>query len=62
MILLMIKLVTNNRNFIFSSPERSPGRAIILPPASALASALMLALVAVLAAAVLAKSLTKFFM
>ena len=39
---------------IFSSPGQSPGRAIVLPPASALALA---------SAAALAKSLTlKFFM
>ena len=41
---------------IFSSPGRSPGRAIVLPPASALVSAAA-------AASALAKSLTlKFFM
>ena len=41
---------------IFSSPGRSPGRAIVLPPASALASTLA-------AASALAKSLTlKIFM
>ena len=40
----------------FSSPGQSPGRAIVLPPASALGSALA-------AAAALAKTLTlKFFM
>ena len=44
----------------FSSPGRSPGRAIVLPPASALASASALVSAA---ASVLAKSLTlKFFM
>ena len=47
---------------IFSSPGRSPGRTIVLPPASALASALVLAS-ALAAASALAKSLTlKFFM
>ena len=41
----------------FSSPGRSPGRAIVLPPASALALALVFAL-----ASASAKSLTlKFF-
>ena len=44
--------ISNSAIFLFSSPGRSPGRAIVLPPASA--SAL---------ASVLAKSLTlKFFM
>ena len=42
--------VTNMFLIIFSSPGRSPGRAIILPPASALALALA-------AVAALAKSL-----
>ena len=44
---------------IFSSPGRSPGRAIVLPPASASASALALAAAA---AAALAKSLTLIFL
>ena len=45
------KIAADN-TLIFSSPGRSPGRAIVLPPASALALA-----------AALAKSLTlKFFM
>ena len=45
------------RRAIVSSPGQSPGRAIVLPPVSVLASALALA------AAALTKSLTlKFFM
>ena len=45
---------------LFSSPGRSPGRTIVLPPVSALALVSALASVAALA---LAKSLTlKFFM
>ena len=50
-----------NRNSycsLFSSPGRSPGRAIVLPPVSVLALALALALAEVSA---LAKSLTFFF-
>ena len=44
--------------YIISSPGRSPGRAVVLPPASALALASVL-----VAASALAKSLTlKFFM
>ena len=35
--------------FIFSSPGQSPGRAVVLPPASALASALVLAVASALA-------------
>ena len=35
--------------YLFSSPGRSPGRAIVLPSASALASALALALTSALA-------------
>ena len=59
---------SNSAIFIFSLPGQSPGRAIILPPASALASALASASVLALAlgvvvASALAKSLTlKFFM
>ena len=43
--------------YIFSSPGRSPGRAIVLPPVSALASALALASTLVSASA-LAKCLS----
>ena len=51
-----LKYVTRYSFVIFSSPGRSPGRGIVLPPASALALGLA-------AASALAKSLTlKFFM
>ena len=46
-----IKLMLENLESIFSSPGRSPGRAIVLPPASALASSSALALASALAAA-----------
>ena len=45
-ILCDFKIIWNNDKMIFSSPGQSPGRAIVLPLASALALVWALALVA----------------
>ena len=54
-----IKITCLLHFFFFSSPGRSPGKAIVLPPASALALAFVSALAL---AAALAKSLTLSFL
>ena len=40
-IILILQMLLLSSTFLFSSPGRSPGRAIVLPPALASASALV---------------------